>query len=104
LESIDRDRLYEPSSWGGRRQDTGDKLFERARAGEVGVIATEALGTNIEGKKQAAEGAQTNLEQSRLTLACVLSNPDLSAVAVAMNSASQVQAYARVSAERRGQV
>ncbi len=39
-------------------------------------------------------------DPTRLTLACTLSNPDLSAVVVAMSSPSDVESYAGVSFER----
>jgi aryl-alcohol dehydrogenase-like predicted oxidoreductase len=102
LKSIDRDQLYEPSAWGGKRQDTGDELFEQVKARDVGVIATGPFGvaSNPNGSGLAEKSLQENPELTRLMLACTLSNPDLSAVAVAMSSPSDVESYAGISFER----
>ncbi len=102
LKSIDRDQLYEPSAWGGKRQDTGDELFAKAKAQDVGVIATGPFGvaSNSNGTGPAEKSLPEDPDLTRLTLACTLSNPDLSAVAVAMSSPSDVERYAGVSFER----
>jgi len=101
LKSIDREQLYEPSRWGGRRKDAGGRLFEAAKAQDVGVIATEPFRP----RSEPGGAAQTDehLEQARLTLAYILSNPGLSAVAVEMVLPVHVENYVRASFERRGE-
>lgn len=94
LKSIDPNQLYEPSSWGGRRTDTGAQLFEMARTRDMAVVATDPFAGLPVGEDR---------EQARLTLAYILSNPDLAAVSVEMASPSEVEDYARVVRECRGQ-
>ncbi len=94
LQSIDHSELYEPSSWGRRRKDLGAPLFEMARSRDVAVITTDPF---------AGLPAGDDRRQQRLTLAYVLSNPDLAAVAVAMAGPAEVEDYVGVVRECRGQ-
>ena len=93
LKSVDRTQLYEPSSWGGRRRDSGAQLFEMAKSRDMAVITTDPF---------AGWPAAEDREQIRLTLAYILSNPDLAAVSVAMASPAEVEDYVRVAQECRG--
>jgi len=103
LESIDPGQLYEPSDRGRRLKDTGRELFEKTAAEGVGVIATNPFGGELMpgGRGQGGVISEEDLEVARLTLAYILNNPDISAVAVGMALPSHVDSHVRASCERR---
>lgn len=103
LSSIDRTQLYEPSSWGGKRRDTADELLTLAEAQATGVIATGPFdpGAVSDDPKPEGESLPQDPESVQLLLACTLSNPRLSAVAIEMASPEAVERYAEVSYGRR---
>ena len=106
LKSIDRAQLYEPQDQGVRLGDTRKGLFEMARENDVGIITTKPFSAGLIfsaaqqefGRPDRATDADREL--ARLTLACILTNPDISGVAVGMLLPSYVDNNVRASVER----
>jgi predicted aldo/keto reductase-like oxidoreductase len=104
--SIDRAQLYEPRNQGSWSGDTRQGLFEMARQNDVGIITTKPFGAGqIFSAAQQEFGrpdrtTDADRELARLTLACILTNPDLSGVAVGMLLPNYVDNNVRASIER----
>lgn len=106
LKSIDRAQLYEPRDQGSWFADTRKGLFDMARQMDVGVITTKPFSAGLIfsaaqqefGRPDRATDADREL--ARLTLACILTNPDISGVAVGMLLPSYVDNNVRACLER----
>ena len=110
LTSIDRAQLYEPDDGASWLRDTRGGLFEMAEASDVGVITVKPFSAGqIFSAARPGFGAPDNSteqdrELARLTLAYILSNPNISAVAVGMTLPSQVDNNVRACFEGRAKL
>jgi aryl-alcohol dehydrogenase-like predicted oxidoreductase len=106
LKSLDREQRYEPQDQESRLKDTRKGLLETARKNDVGVITTKPFSAGLIfsatqqefGRPDRATDADREL--ARLTLACILTNPDISGVAVGMLLPSYVDNNVRACVER----
>jgi predicted aldo/keto reductase-like oxidoreductase len=104
--AIDRTQLYEPRDGTWLLKDTGKGLLETAREHDVGVIATKpfsaglifSAGQQEFGRPDRATDADREL--ARLTLTYILTNPNLSGVAVGMSLPDYVDNNVRACTER----
>lgn len=106
LKSIDRTQLYEPEGQEWWLKDTRQGLFEMARKNDVGVITTKPFSAGLIFSVTRQEFGRpdpttdADRELARLTLACILTNPDISGVAVGMLLPSHVDNNLRACTER----
>jgi len=106
LKSIDRTQLYEPGDQHWWLKDTRKGLFEMAREHDIGVIAIKPFSaglifsTSRQNIGQPCKSTPEDYELARLTLAYILSNPDISAIAVGMTLLSEVDNDVRASFKR----
>jgi len=106
LKWIDRTQLYEPGDQHWWLKDTRKGLFEMAREHDVGVITIKPFSAGLifstrrQNIGQACKSTPGDYELARLTLAYILSNPDISAVAVGMTLLSEVDNNVCASSER----
>lgn len=107
LKSIDRSQLYEPGNQHWWLADTRKDLFEIAKKNDVGVITIKPFSAGLifstprQDFGKPCKSTSEDYELARLTLAYVLSNPNISAVAVGMTLLSEVDNDVRASFERR---
>jgi len=106
LQSIDRTQLYEPKNPQWCLGEAREELFQAARAHDTGIIAIKPFVAGLLFSSPPQEFGRPNRateadeELARLTLACILSNPDISGVAVGMTSPDHVDNNVRASLER----
>jgi predicted aldo/keto reductase-like oxidoreductase len=106
LKSIDRSQLYEPGNQHWWLADKRKGLFEMAKRHDVGVITIKPFSAGLifstprQDFGKPCKSTTDDYELARLTLAYVLSNPDISAVAVGMTLLSEVDNDVRASFER----
>jgi aryl-alcohol dehydrogenase-like predicted oxidoreductase len=110
LKSIDRKQLYEPSYKPGGKHwwlgDTRKGLFELAKERDVGVVTIKPFSAGLifstprQDFNRPCTSTAEDYELARLTLAYVLTNPSISAVAVGMTLLSEVDNDVRASFER----
>lgn len=105
LKSIDRTQLYEPGDQHWWLKDTRKGLFAKAKKHNVGVITIKPFSAGLifstprQDFGQPCKSTKQDYELARLTLAYILTNPDISAVAVGMTLLSEVDNDVRVSFE-----
>ncbi|OHB65914.1 MAG: hypothetical protein A2Y77_01330 [Planctomycetes bacterium RBG_13_62_9] len=105
--AIDRAQLYEPQGQESWLRDTRKGLFETARTHDTGIITTKPFSAGLvfstppQGFGRPDAATEVDRELARLTLAYVLSNPDISGVAVGMMLPQHVDNNVRASFERR---
>jgi predicted aldo/keto reductase-like oxidoreductase len=110
LKSIDRTQLYEPGDQHWWLKDTRKGLFAKAKRHNVGVITIKPFSAGLifstprQDFGQACESTKQDYELARLTLAYILTNPDISAVAVGMTLLLEVDNDVRASFERNAQL
>jgi len=106
LKSIDRSQLYEPGNQHWWLADTRKGLFEIAKKNDVGVITIKPFSAGLifstprQDFGKPCKSTKADYELAHLTLAYVLSNPDISAVAVGMTLLSEVDNDVCASFER----
>jgi len=106
LKSIDRSQLYEPGNQHWWLADRRRGLFEMAKKHDIGVITIKPFSAGLifstprQDFGKPCKSTSEDYELARLTLAYVLSNPDISAVAVGMTMLSEVDNDIRASFER----
>jgi predicted aldo/keto reductase-like oxidoreductase len=104
--SIDRSQLYEPGNQHWWLEDRRRGLFEAAKKHDVGVITIKPFSAGLifstprQDFGKPCESTREDYELARLTLAYILSNPDISAVAVGMTLLSEVENNMQVPARR----
>lgn len=104
--SIDRTWLYEPGDQHWWLKDTRKGLFEIAGRHDVGIITIKPFSAGLifstprQNIGQPCKSTPEDYELARLTLAYILSNPDISAIAVGMALLSEVDNDVRASFER----
>jgi predicted aldo/keto reductase-like oxidoreductase len=108
--SIDRKLLYEPGEQHWWLKDTRKGLFVIAKSNDVGVITIKPFSaglifsTSRQDFGKQCTSTPEDYELARLTLSYILSNPDISAVAVGMTLLSEVDNDVRASFERHTQL
>jgi len=108
--SVDRKLLYEPGDQHWWLKDTRKGLFEMAKSHDVGVITIKPFSAGLifstprQDFGKPCESTRADYELARLTLSYILSNPDISAVAVGMTLRSEVDNDVRASFERHTQL
>ena len=106
LKSIDHRQLYEPGNQYWWLADRRKGLFEMAKKRNVGVITIKPFSAGLifstprQDFGKSCKSTPEDYELARLTLAYVLSNPIISAVAVGMTLLSEVDNDVRASFER----
>jgi predicted aldo/keto reductase-like oxidoreductase len=106
LKSIERAQLYEPGEQHWWLKDTRKGLFEMAKKHDVGVVTIKPFSAGLifstprQDIGKVPKTTPEDHELARLTLAYILSNPDISAVAVGMTLLSEVDNDVRASFER----
>lgn len=106
FKSIDRTQLYEPGDQHWWLKDTRKGLFEMAREQDVGVITIKPFSAGLifstprQDIGKIPNTTSEDHELARLTLAYILSNPDISAIAVGLTLLSEVDNDVRASFER----
>jgi predicted aldo/keto reductase-like oxidoreductase len=101
--SINRKLLYEPGEQHWWLKDTRKGLFEMAKSHDVGVITIKPFSAGLifstprQDFGKPCTSTPEDYELARLTLSYILSNPDISAVAVGMTLVSEVDNDIRAS-------
>jgi predicted aldo/keto reductase-like oxidoreductase len=108
--SINRKLLYEPGEQHWWLKDTRKGLFEMAKSHDVGLITIKPFSAGLifstprQDFGKPCTSSPEDYELARLTLSYILSNPDISAVAVGMTLLSEVDNDVRASFERHAQL
>jgi predicted aldo/keto reductase-like oxidoreductase len=108
--SINRKLLYEPGKQHWWLKDTRKGLFEMAKSHDVGVVTIKPFSAGLifstprQDFGKPCTSTPEDYELARLTLSYILSNPDISAVAVGMTLLSEVDNDVRASFERHAQL
>jgi predicted aldo/keto reductase-like oxidoreductase len=106
LTALDPTQLYEPQDQEWSSRDTRQGLFEVARQHDVGVITTKPFSAGLIFSAAGQEFGQpdratdADRELARLTLASILTNTDISGVAVGMLLPTHVDNNVRACLER----
>jgi predicted aldo/keto reductase-like oxidoreductase len=106
LTAIDRAQLYEPQDQEWWLKDTRPGLFEAARKHDVGIVAMKPFSAGLIFSATGQEfgrpdrATDADRELARMTLACILTNADISGVAVGMLLPSHVDNNVRGCLER----
>ena len=108
--SINRKLLYEPGEQHWWLKDTRKGLFEMAKSHDVGVITIKPFSAGLifstprQDFRNPCTSTPEDYELARLTLSYILSNREISAVAVGMTLLSEVDNDVRASFERHAQL
>jgi len=106
LKSIERKQLYEPGDQHWWLKDIRAGLFELAKKHDVGVITIKPFSAGLifstprQNFGEPCTSTTEDYELARLTLAYILTNPNISAVAAGMTLVSEVDNDVQASFER----